>query len=251
MNPVIIIPSRFASERFPGKPLALIHGKPMIQWVYEAASKAKHIETIYVATDDDRIARKVELFGGNVIMTSQDAASGSDRIAEAAQKLNLAKDQLIINLQGDQPLIQPQIIEELATAFAMDPDLKMATLAIRTRNMDKMHSPHTVKVVLDQKGFALYFSRAAIPHGRDTMDHDFFKHIGVYAYTRRFLELFRAMPIGQLEKIEKLEQLRVLEAGYRIKVVETQHESPDVDLPGDIANVEILMNKTEHKRPVH
>lgn len=244
MKPVIIIPSRFASERFPGKPLAMISKKPMIQWVYEAAQGVSNCDRVLVATDDERIQSTVLNFGGQVVMTSPQAASGSDRIAEAAQILDLGADQLIINLQGDQPLIRPQTIQDLISAFEDDPKLPMATLAIRTRDMAVIQQPKFVKVVLAENGDALYFSRAPIPHGRDRADHDFFKHIGVYAYRRSFLEAFRQLPQGRLEQIEKLEQLRVLESGYRIRVIETDFESPDVDLPGDIAKVEALIAET-------
>jgi 3-deoxy-manno-octulosonate cytidylyltransferase (CMP-KDO synthetase) len=242
MNPVIIIPSRYASTRFPGKPLAEIAGKPMIQWVYEAAQKAGGIQSIHVATDDDRIAAVVRSFGGHAIMTSASAASGSDRIAEAAEYLGLAGDQLIINLQGDQPLIQPQTIEALIAVFKEAPNIPMATLAIKLEGEERILAPQNVKVVFDSKGGALYFSRAPIPFGRDGFHQEYYKHIGIYAYRREFLEHFRKMPEGRLEQIEKLEQLRVLEAGYPIRVVETYFESPDVDMPEDIATVEHLIS---------
>jgi len=241
MDVTALIPSRYASTRFPGKPLALIAGKPMIQWVYESASKARSLKDIYVATDDDRIKRAVLGFGGKVVMTSPDAASGSDRIAEAAEKIGIAKKDLIINIQGDQPLLKPGAIEDLCLAFTENANLQMATLAIKTREYHTLEASKNVKIAIDKNGYALYFSRSPIPYGRDSSNFDSYKHIGVYAYTREFLEIFRKLPVGRLEEIEKLEQLRVLENGFKIKVITTDFESPDVDLPGDIEKVEQLI----------
>ncbi|PIE02427.1 MAG: 3-deoxy-manno-octulosonate cytidylyltransferase [Acidobacteria bacterium] len=243
MDIYALIPARYASTRFPGKPLALISGKPMIQWVYELTVQAAHVKETYVATDDKRIRDAVLAFGGQVVMTSADAASGSDRIAEAAESLNMDHSDLIINVQGDQPLLKVEAIDHLCAAFQENNELQMATLAVQTRDYHVLSAPKNVKVVLDRDHFALYFSRSPIPFGRDSSDFDSYKHIGVYAYTKQFLDIFRKLPASVLEEIEKLEQLRVLEHGYKIKVIVTDFESPDVDLPGDIQHVEKLLSK--------
>lgn len=242
MKAVAIIPSRYGSTRFEGKPLALISGKCMIQHVYEATSRAAHIDQVVVATDDDRIFSAVEGFGGRAVMTSQDHRSGTDRVAEAAQKLGLALEDVVINVQGDQPLMDPFCLDEVMSPLLADPELGMSTLAFRIVNPDEYTNPKDVKVVMDDQGDALYFSRASIPFGRDAGERfDSYKHLGVYAYRRRFLEVFRKLPTGRLEAIEKLEQLRALEYGHRVRVVVTDCDSPEVDLPTDIPRIEKLL----------
>lgn len=242
MNAVAIIPSRFGSTRFQGKPLAMISGRPMIQHVYDAACRAAHIQRVVVATDDHRIFNAVEKFGGQAVMTSDDHRSGTDRVAEAAQKLGLVPEDIIINVQGDQPLMEPQCLDEVVSPLISDPELGMSTLAFRIVNPKEYTDPKDVKVVMNEQGDALYFSRAPIPFGRDEGERfDSFKHLGVYAYRRRFLEIFRNLPTGRLESIEKLEQLRALEHGHRVRVVVTAHDSPEVDLPSDIARIESLI----------
>jgi 3-deoxy-manno-octulosonate cytidylyltransferase (CMP-KDO synthetase) len=243
MKVVSIIPSRYGSTRFNGKPLALISGKAMIQHVYESACRATHMDRVVVATDDDRIYRSVEKFGGQAIMTSADHRSGTDRVAEAAQKLSLSLDDIIINVQGDQPLLDPRCLDEVVSALISDHQLGMSTLAFRIVNPDEYTNSKDVKVVMDDQGNALYFSRASIPFGRDEgQQFDSYKHLGVYAYRRRFLEIFRNLPTGQLETIEKLEQLRALEYGHRVRVVVTSYDSPEVDLPSDIPRIENLIH---------
>lgn len=244
MNTYVFIPARYGSSRLPGKPLKLIDGKPMIQHVYERISKAQGLAGVYIATDDDRIKDMVESFGGQVVMTPIEAASGTDRIAAAAQAVGLKDDDLIVNVQGDQPLVHPKSIEDVIAPFKADDyddSFEMSTLSFKIVNEAEITNPKDVKLVTDVNGFALYFSRATIPHGRDYWDHDSFKHLGVYAYTKRFVDTFNALPMGKLEDIEKLEQLRALEYGHKIKVVQSQYDSPEVDLPGDIAIMEALL----------
>ncbi len=235
MNVILLIPARYGSSRFPGKPLAPINGKPMIQHVYERASLAKGLTAIYVATDDERIKNTVEGFGGQVVMTSPDAASGTDRINEAITTLGLADDDLVINVQGDQPLIDPITIEQLISLFERHPgEFSMATLGFEITEARELNDPNHVKMVFDNDFNALYFSRACIPFGRDTSDYPVYKHIGIYAYTREFISTFAKLPLGRLEELEKLEQLRALEHGYKIKVAISAFNSPEVDTPEDI-----------------
>lgn len=242
MKTIAIIPARYASSRFTGKPLAPISGKPMIQRVYERAKRAENIADVAVATDDRRIFETVASFGGKAVMTSENNRSGTDRVSEAAEKMGLAPNDVIINLQGDQPLIEPQSLNEVAAPFFDDPNIRMATLVYRITDEREINNPKDVKAVFDKNGFALYFSRSPIPFGRDTGRFDTYKHIGIYAYTRDFLEAFRNLPQGTLENIEKLEQLRALEHGYQIKVAITAHDSPEVDLPEDIERIEKILN---------
>ncbi|GKT11545.1 MAG: 3-deoxy-manno-octulosonate cytidylyltransferase [Thiomicrorhabdus sp.] len=244
MNTYVFIPARYGSSRLPGKPLKLIDGKPMIQHVYDRVSKAQGLKGVYIATDDDRIKEVVEAFGGKVIMTPVEAASGTDRIAAAANSLGLKDGDLIVNVQGDQPLVHHESIEDVISPFVAgdyDGSFGMSTLSFKIVNEAEITNPKDVKMVMDVNGFALYFSRATVPHGRDYWDHDSFKHLGIYAYTKSFVDTFNALPMGKLEDIEKLEQLRALEYGHKIKVVESKWDSPEVDLPGDIAVMEALI----------
>lgn len=240
----VIIPARYASTRFEGKPLASISGKPMIQMVYESASKASGITDVLVATDDNRIKTAVDAFGGRAVMTSEKNRSGTDRVADAADQLNLSDDDIVINVQGDQPLLDYRCLEQVIAPFLEDTKfpVEMSTLAFKIVNKEEITNPKDVKVTFDNRGFALYFSRASIPYGRDSNDFHTFKHLGIYAYTRKFLEIFRTLPAGNLESIEKLEQLRALEYGHKIMVVVTGYDSPEVDLPEDILRIEGLLN---------
>lgn len=239
MKIVAIIPSRYGSSRFEGKPLALIAGIPMIQHVYEASAKSERIDQVVVATDDERISKAVNAFGGQAVITSGSLRSGTDRVAEAAEMLGLAMEDIVINVQGDQPLMNPLCLDELVAPLLADGPLEMTTLAFRIIDPQEYTNPKDVKVVMDGEGNALFFSRSPIPFDRDA-DPAFqsYKHLGFYAYTHRFLERFRQLPTGQLENLEKLEQLRVLEHGYPIRVVITAHDSPEVDLPTDIQRIE-------------
>jgi len=241
---VVVIPSRYGSTRFRGKPLAMIQGKPMLQRVYEAACKAENVTQVVVATDDTRIQAAVEGFDGRVVMTSADNRSGSDRVGETAERMGLAMADIVVNVQGDQPLLDPRCMDQVTAPFLEHPDLEMSTLARVITRPEQITNPKHVKVVMDTQGFALYFSRSPIPFGRDVgIRFDTYKHLGIYAYTRRFLDLFRKLRLGRLEDIEKLEQLRALENGHRIKVVITDCDSPEVDLPEDIAVIEKLLQE--------
>lgn len=241
MRIVVIIPSRYGSTRFEGKPLAMISGKPMIRCVYERAAGAGIVNQVVVATDDQRIFSTVTGFGGNAIMTAAENRSGTDRVAEAAERLNLSADDIVVNIQGDQPCIHPSCIQEVAAPLIENPDIPMSTLAFKIIHPEEITNPKDVKVTFDVLGNALYFSRSAIPFGRDASTvFDTYKHLGIYAYTRRFLDIFRSLPDGRLENIEKLEQLRALEYGHRIRVVVTKHDSPEVDIPEDIQRIQNL-----------
>ena len=252
-----VIPSRYGSSRFKGKPLALIAGKPMIQRVYEQASKAEGISRVVVATDDHRIIKAVEAFGGEALMTSDRHRSGTDRVAEVANALKIAPQDIVVNIQGDQPVFSSTCLDAMLAPFKKEPGLVMSTLAFKFTNFKEITDPTNVKVIFDRNGHALYFSRAQIPFPRDGQnkdgqnkngqnrdrqkDVDYFKHLGFYAYTKEFLDLFSQMPQGTLEKIEKLEQLRVLEQGYSIRVVITKEDSPGVDIPRDIQHIESFL----------
>jgi 3-deoxy-manno-octulosonate cytidylyltransferase (CMP-KDO synthetase) len=242
-----IIPSRFGSSRFEGKPLALIAGQPMIQHVYARIRSSKCVDQVYVATDEQRIATAVQDFGGKAIMTSDTLRSGTDRVAEAAEKLGMAPNDVVINVQGDQPLIHPGCLDQVVQPLLDNPDLSMSTLAIAINNLNEYTNPKDCKVVLDVKGRALYFSRAAIPVARDPETQLIcYKHLGIYAYRVSFLEIFRRLPTGRLEQIEKLEQLRALEFGHTIQVALTTFDSPEVDLLEDIPRIEsMLQNRTD------
>ena len=239
---IAIIPSRYGSSRFEGKPLALVAGISMIQRVYEQAQKSKAVSKTIVATDDERIFNAVEAFGGHAVMTSDKCRSGTDRVAQTADILNLKSDDIIVNIQGDQPVFNPLTIDEMISPFTGDPDLVMSTLAFKIRDKREITDPKDVKVTFDHNGFALYFSRAQIPFPRDRETKaDFYKHLGFYAYKKSFLDKLVALPTGTCEHIEKLEQLRVLEFGYRIKVVITEHDSLEIDLPEDIKRIEATL----------
>ncbi len=241
MKIVAIIPARYGSTRFPngGKSLAEIAGKRMIQRVYENVQQSKMFSQILVATDDQRIFEVVEKFGGNALMTSGNCRSGTDRAAEAAKKIGLADDDIVVNIQGDQPWVDPKCLDEVVDPLRLDSKLEMSTLAYVIQRKDEITNPRDVKVIFDNKGFALYFSRSTIPHDRDgDTPFDTYKHLGIYAYKVSFLETFASLKEGKLERIEKLEQLRALEYGHRIKVVITEYDSPEVDFPEDITRIE-------------
>lgn len=242
MKIVVLIPARYESSRFPGKPLAQIAGKPMIQMVYENVCLAVNIDAAVVATDDTRIAAVIKNIGGQAVITSGLHPSGTDRIAQAADKMGLDAGDIVVNVQGDQPLIHPDCIDMAVSPFLTEPELEMSTLAFKIVNPKEITNPNEVKVTFDNNGYALYFSRSPIPYPRDAgIVCDTYKHLGVYAYTRRFLEIFRSLPPGKLELVEKLEQLRAIENGHKIKVMITPHNSPEVDIPDDIAKIEQYM----------
>ncbi|MBF0378068.1 MAG: 3-deoxy-manno-octulosonate cytidylyltransferase [Desulfamplus sp.] len=235
---IAIIPSRYGSKRFEGKPLATVAGKPMIQRVYEQALKADNIETVLVATDDQRIFKAVEEFGGKAILTESSLRSGTDRVSKAATLLGLSPDDIVVNIQGDQPIFNPLCINQMVAPFKTEPDLFMSTLACKITNPREITDPKDVKVVMDNNGCALYFSRSQIPFPRDGGEVCYYKHLGFYAYRKSFLDVVASLDEGYLENIEKLEQLRVIENGYKIRVVITEHDSPEVDIPEDIERIE-------------
>jgi len=265
MPSIVIIPSRYASTRFPGKPLCLLSGKPMIQHVYERAMKANHIQEVFVATDSKLIYNATEKFGGKAIMTSDAHQSGTDRLAEAVEKLQamgyeLQATDIIVNIQGDEPMIHPHMIDD-AIDLMEDERASVGTLSKRIEDIGEITNPNVVKVVFDLEGFALYFSRSPIPYHRDSnkslvtsnecnhnnkenhsssklRTHRYFKHIGIYAYRKEVLLKISKMPSAKLETIERLEQLRALENGLKIKVKETPFDTIGVDTPADIERVE-------------
>jgi 3-deoxy-manno-octulosonate cytidylyltransferase (CMP-KDO synthetase) len=244
---ICVIPSRYQSSRFPGKPLADLCGKPMIQHVYERALQADGVSSAIVATDDSRIFAAVERFGGKAVMTSETLRSGTDRIAEAVEGEGLAEDAIVVNIQGDQPLFEPVQIDEVVAPLLADSSIPMSTLIYRIIRDEEITHPNAVKVAFDKNGFALYFSRATIPFVRDKGKRaDYFKHHGIYAYRRDFLRIFAALPDGVLEHLESLEQLRALEYGYRIKVVETTYDSVEVDTPEELARVGRILRGEEN-----
>jgi 3-deoxy-manno-octulosonate cytidylyltransferase (CMP-KDO synthetase) len=248
---IVVIPARYESSRFPGKALAPIDGRPMVEHVYRRA-EASGVGEVIVATDDARIARAVERFGGRVTMTRATHRTGTDRLAEVAATLRC---DLVVNVQGDEPLVEPRMIQEAVTPFASDVALQMTTLRRAITDPADFASPHVVKVVVDRAEFALYFSRAPIPYrrgaagGAPSRAQRAFKHIGLYAYRREFLVRLAALPPTPLEEAEVLEQLRALEHGYRIKAVETQHDSIGVDTPDDLARVRALVEHGRARTP--
>jgi len=242
MKITAFIPARYQSSRFPGKPLALIAGKPMIQHTYERALACSELSDVYVATDDNRIAECVRQFGGKALMTATAHASGTDRIAEAALKVGLDDEDLVVNIQGDQPSFQPSVVSDLVRPMIEDTGLPMSTLKYRMAQTEEIENPNHVKVVTDRAGFAIYFSRCAIPYCRDQVpDGVHFKHLGFYCFRMAFLIRFTALEPGTLESLEKLEQLRALEHGYKIKVPETLFDSVEVDVPHDVRVIESIL----------
>jgi 3-deoxy-manno-octulosonate cytidylyltransferase (CMP-KDO synthetase) len=240
-----IIPARWSSSRFPGKILTPLCGKPLIQWVWERASSASSLARVVVATDDKRIAEAVRAFGGAVVMTRADHPSGTDRIAEAAQSMDA---DAIVNVQGDEPLIDPALIDELASYMTGDDAWDMATAAVPIRDDQDVMNPSVVKVVWNREGQALYFSRSAIPYDRDKSGDLrqaslYWRHIGIYAYQRSFLTRLVEEPPSDLEQTEKLEQLRALHIGGRIKVLTTRVAGIGVDEPEDVPKAEQALRR--------
>ena len=238
-----IIPSRFGSSRFPGKPLAVLAGKPLVAWVVEAVKKAKSLDDVLVATDDERIVAAVEQYGGRAVMTPSELPSGTDRIACAAG--DFADDDILVNVQGDEPLIDPSLIDSLVAKLKDDPRWSMATAVTPIRTAQDLAAKTVVKVVLDRDDGALYFSRAPIPCDRDN-EPDlasglYVRHLGIYAYRGAFLRRYIAEAPCDLEKTEKLEQLRALWMGAKIAVVRTEDEGVGVDTPEDAKRVERIL----------
>ncbi len=247
---VAIIPARFGSTRLPGKPLSQIHGKPMVQHVWERAGQARAVDRVLVATDDERIAEAVRAFGGEVVMTSRAHATGTDRLAEAARATDA---EIVVNVQGDEPMLDATFIDGVVAPLRAEPDLPMSTVSLPLTDVEEMLSSAVVKVVTDARGDALYFSRSPIPFVRDAVDMRAAaaaavaralarKHIGLYAYRREALQRFAALPPSPVEQAESLEQLRALHHGMRIRVVPMEgRASVAVDTPQDLERVRAIM----------
>lgn len=260
MNAIGIIPARCKSQRFEGKVLASILGKPMIQHVWEKAKESKMLDDVIIATDSEDVIKVVESFGGKAVFTSKDQPSGTDRITEVVNPIDV---KVVVNIQGDEPLIHTTMIDGLASALLEDDSIPMATIIRKITNKNDILNPNVVKTVIDKDGFALYFSRSPIPHVRKEMpEHSvldfhswfsgqiteedmkyYYKHIGIYAYTKDFLFTYTNLPKSHLEEAEKLEQLRVLESGYKIKTIETEFDTVGVDTPEDLKKVEAMLRK--------
>ena len=241
MKVLCVIPARYASTRMPGEHLSMIAGKPMIQHVYERACQAQLPDEVVVATDNELVEQAVLAFGGKAVMTSPDHPSGTDRLAEVA--LMYPDVDVIVNVQGDEPMIPPEVVDRLAEVFKEDADLKMATMKV-VMDEEDYNNPAAVKVVTDQRGYALYFSRSLMPYPRNKPEgYKVFKHVGIYAYRRDFLLKYAALEPTPLERAESLEQLRALENGYKIKVLESDFQGIGVDTPEDLAAVNALFEK--------
>ena len=232
MKAICVIPARYSSTRLPGKPLKDICGKPMICRVFERASRAASVAEVIVATDDERIFQAVEKNSGRAMMTRTDHKTGTDRLAEVAAKFPDAD--VVVNVQGDEPLIEPSLIDELVAEFARDDKLQMATVATELTDADEMQNPNNVKVVVDRNSNALYFSRSLIPFPRNAGKSPVYKHIGIYAYRRQFLIDYAAMEPTPLEQAESLEQLRALENGFKIRVIKSSCRFIGVDTAEDL-----------------
>jgi 3-deoxy-manno-octulosonate cytidylyltransferase (CMP-KDO synthetase) len=254
-----VIPARYASSRLPGKPLVPLAGKPMIQHVWERVRRAQRVSRVLVATDDERIRRAVTEFGGEAVMTRAEHRSGTERLAEVAASAASSGAEIFVNVQGDQPLIEPAAVDAAVEILLEDSSVEVATLSVPIATPGDVMDPNVVKVVLDFEGNALYFSRAPIPWIRDTAGggtgfsrpagSTHLKHLGLYAFRRSALLEFPTFPQGELEKLEQLEQLRWLENGYKIRVAETSYDSVSVDVTEDIARVEKLLHTQEARQP--
>ena len=250
---IVVIPARYSSTRLPGKVLKDICEKPMIQHVYERVSNVKLIHQVIIATDDRRILQTAQKFGANAKMSPKSCESGTDRIAWVVKRMpDIKEDDIIINVQGDEPLINPQAIEKLVKTISKDSGIYMASLMSKISDINELMSSDVVKVVVDKNNFALYFSRSPVPFSRDKWKNlenklvldkidVFYKHLGIYAYRKEFLLKYAKMSQTYLEKIEKLEQLRALEYGYKIKMAETEFDSMSIDTPADLEKVLSLL----------
>jgi len=243
MDVIGIIPARYSSTRFQGKVLADILGKPMIQHVWERAKQALLLEDLIIACDDEKVAKVAQEFGAKVVMTAKAHVSGTDRIIEVVNPIDV---RIIINIQADEPLVHPQMINAVAQALLDDNKVSMATIMKQIDNADDLDDPNVVKVVIDKNNFALYFSRSPIPcHAKESEIKlpIYFKHIGLYGYTKDFLFIYKNLPVSYLERVERLEQLRVLEEGFRIKVIETKYDTIGVDTPQDLERVKLCLRE--------
>lgn len=240
-----VIPARFASQRLPGKPLVDLFGKPLVQRVYEQAKKATLLDRVIVATDDDRIMQAVQAFGGEAVMTPANVMSGSDRVAAVAKTID---GEIFVNIQGDEPLIAPEMIDQGVRLLLEDASVLVGTLAKKIETAEEITNPNVVKVVMKRNGYALYFSRSPIPYQQDGGEYQrwiesgiYYKHIGLYIFRKSFLEKYAVMKESPLERVEKLEQLRIIENGYRIKVGETVFDSIPVDTKEDVEKVVAIL----------
>lgn len=237
----IVLPARYASTRFPGKPLASVAGRPLVEWVYRRASQVRGADALLVATDDERIAAVVRGFGGTVVMTRADHATGTDRVAEVARGL---ESDVVVNLQGDEPVFEPAMVERMVERMGADPALDIVTACHAITTRDELVDPNAVKVVIDARGRALYFSRAPIPSGALAGGGDALRHVGVYAFRRDALARFTALPRTPLEISERLEQLRALENGMAVGILRLARATVGVDVPDDVKNVEKALDRT-------
>lgn len=245
MDVIGVIPARYSSTRFEGKVLADVLGKPMIQRVWEQAKQALLLDDLVIACDDERVLKVVKDFGAHAVLTAKGHACGADRICEVVNPLDV---KIVINIQGDEPLIHPTMIDKVARALLDDASLAMATMMRVIDDAKDLEDPNVVKVVIDKNNFALYFSRTPIPfHARNSEIKSpvYFKHIGLYGYTKDFLFIYKNLPISYLEKVERLEQLRVLEEGLHIKVIETKYDTISVDTPEDLERLKEYIKKSK------
>ena len=241
MDVVGVIPARYASKRLPFKLLRKILNKPLIQWTWENAKKARLLDKLIIACDDASIEKVAKEFGADVVITSVMHSSGTDRVAEVVRDMDV---KIIINIQADEPLVNPIIIDTLAEEMLSNPKLNMATIRKKITDIEEINNPNIVKVICDKDGFAIYFSRFPIPFYREKIENMiYYKHLGIYAYTKDFLFTFKNLPFSYLEDAEKLEQLRAIEAGYKIKVIETSFDSIGVDTEEDLKKVENILRK--------
>lgn len=248
MDVIGVIPARYSSARFEGKVLADIEGKPMLQHVWERAKQALLLDDLIVACDDERVAEVARGMGAKVAMTAKAHACGTDRICEVVNPVDV---RIIVNIQADEPLIHPVMIDTAAQALLNDPSISMSTLMKKIEDAGQVSDPNVVKVVVDRNNFAIYFSRGAIPYhaaNSEVGSPVYYKHIGLYGYTKDFLFMYKNLPASDLEKVERLEQLRVLEAGYRIKVIETRYDTIGVDTPQDLERVREHIRGQSHEQ---
>ena len=243
MDAIGIIPARYGSTRFEGKVLADLMGKPVIQHVWENAKRASTLNDLIVAADDEKVKEEVERFGGKAVLTAKEHKTGTDRLREVVNPINT---KVVVNIQADEPLLHPSMIDDIVTPLLEDKGILMTTLKKKITDPEDLRNPNVVKVVTDKNGYALYFSRSPIPFPRFHDGVVFYKHIGLYGFTKEFLFTFTNLPVSALESMEGLEQLRVLENGYKIKVAETQFDTIGIDTPEDLERAkEVLISRSK------
>ncbi|MDD5072922.1 MAG: 3-deoxy-manno-octulosonate cytidylyltransferase [Candidatus Omnitrophica bacterium] len=243
MDAIGIIPARYGATRFEGKVLADLMGKPVIQHVWENARRASTLNDLIVATDDEKVKEEVERFGGKVVLTSKEHKTGTDRLREVVNPIDT---KVVVNIQADEPLLHPSMIDDIVRPLLEDKGISMTTLKKKITDPEDLRNPNVVKVVTDKNGYAMYFSRSPIPFPRFHDGVVFYKHIGLYGFKKEFLFTFTTLPVSALENIEGLEQLRVLENGYKIKVAETQFDTIGIDTPEDLDRAkEVLISRSK------